>query len=464
MKPRVSVRDLGWGYAAQLLNLAAGVLLLPLLSRHVPPDVVGLWLVFITLVSLAQLIELGLQPTLARAVAYAHAGMTELRGNGLSAQPQPQATANPQTLLALQRAGKLIYRYAAVLTCLLLLLAGTGYIEWVMHKNPDADIPRVHTAWALFSAGSVLNTYFGYYAAFIQGRGNVTQGNQVIVVSKTVFVILGAALIIHGDGLLGLGIAAFVSALAGRLLAMRFYSRGEIPSNDQCPELKPFWRALLPNAARLAAVQLGTFLILRASILLGANYISLSEVASYGITVQVLVTLCGIASLIMNLQMPKMNACQAQGDKQTLQLLLGSTVVLSWLVYWTGAAILMAFGNLILDAVGKGTPLLQPLPLLALTLIFFLEMNHSVFAGYLTTLNQVPFMAAAIVSGISTVVLGLVLCSVAGLGVWGLILAQGLVQAAYNNWKWPREAMLDVGAGLGTLMRRGSLTFIKPHA
>lgn len=452
MKSRLSVVDLAWGYSAQLLNLAAGVLLLPLLALHAVPEVVGLWLVFITLVSLAQLIELGLQPTLARAVAYAHAGVSGLRSEGLAAPVASDGRADEATLLALQRTSKRLYRYAAALTCALLLVTGTMYVRHVLRVNPGVTIPHVYLAWTLFAAGTVLNNYFGYYVAFIQGRGRVTQCNQVMVLGKTVFLVLGAMFTIFDGGLLGLGAASFIAAFCGRLLAMKFYTDGKVADGSAAPSVD--WRLLLPNAARLIIVQFGTFLILRATVLIGANFLSLTEVASYGITVQVLMVLSGLASLTLNLQMPRMNAAQARGDKVALRGLLGSAVLLAWLVFWGGAAVSLVAGDVILEALGKGTSMLPPGPLLVLTTTYFLEMNHSVFATYLTTLNRVPFMAAAIVSGACTVVLALALCD-AGLGIWGLILAPALVQATYNNWKWPLEALRDVGADLWTILRAG---------
>lgn len=463
MRSTVSARDLVWGYAAQLLNLAAGVLLLPLLAHHAPPEVVGLWMVFVTLVALAQLIELGLQPTIARAVAYAHAGVTRLQSQGI-ASVAPEQPASGATMLALQLAGKRVYRYAALLAGTLLLAGGTIYIEWILGKNPAARNSDVHLAWMLYGAGTILNAYFGYYTAFIQGRGDVTQGNQVVVVGKLAFLALGAAFIVHGDGLLGLGVAAAVSAIAGRLLARHFYRRGVVADDACVPDPRLHWSTLLPNASRLIAVQLGAFLILRANVLIAANYLSLPEVASYGVTVQVFMVLSGLASLMMNLQMPRMNACQARGDKRALKPLLGSAVLLSWLVYWIGATVFIVSGDPILQTLGKGTRLLPHGPLIALAVIFFLEMNHSVFAGYLTTLNRVPFVSAAVLSGAGTVLLALLLCGVFGMGLWGLVLAQGLVQAAYNNWKWPHEAMRDIGTGLWSLMRSGGASVLRLRA
>jgi hypothetical protein len=66
-------------------------------------------------------------------------------------------------------------------------------------------------------------------------------------------------------------------------------------------------------------------------------------------------------------------------------------------------------------------------------------MNHSIAASYLTTLNKVPFVGAAIVSGVGVALLTLLL--IKPFGIAGMVVAQGVVQLAYNNWKWPLEAV-----------------------
>jgi hypothetical protein len=50
----------------------------------------------------------------------------------------------------------------------------------------------------------------------------------------------------------------------------------------------------------------------------------------------------------------------------------------------------------------------------------------------------VPFFKASLISGASTVILLFIFLIYANLGVWGLVLAQGLAQS-FNNWKWPYE-------------------------
>ncbi|HHH1715679.1 TPA: hypothetical protein ACPY4M_004563, partial [Yersinia enterocolitica] len=75
--------------------------------------------------------------------------------------------------------------------------------------------------------------------------------------------------------------------------------------------------------------------------------------------------------------------------------------------------------------------------LLILGLIYLLEMNHSICATIITSKNKVPFVFASLFSGGLIILLSIILSVHFKYGVLGLILAQGIVQLMYNNWKWP---------------------------
>ena len=80
-----------------------------------------------------------------------------------------------------------------------------------------------------------------------------------------------------------------------------------------------------------------------------------------------------------------------------------------------------------------------------MALIYLLELNHGpLCAAFLMTENQVPFLPAALGSGLAIVAIGLVLAAHTSLGVWSVIIAQGVVQLTYNNWKWPTLAFNSV--------------------
>jgi len=74
-----------------------------------------------------------------------------------------------------------------------------------------------------------------------------------------------------------------------------------------------------------------------------------------------------------------------------------------------------------------------PLEQLAFFLAFrFLEFNHSQFAALVISQNVMPFLWAAILSGVA-IVLGNQLF-VLEFGVWGVLIWTATVQLMVNNW------------------------------
>lgn len=456
MNNRLTRRDLAWGYLAQLMSLAGGILLLPVLILRLTPEEVGLWFVFLTMVSLAQIIELGLQPTLARSAAYVYAGVDDLRSEGLLSS-NAGATVDLSLLMRLMHAGRSAYRVVGFAVALILFVGGGFYVMHLQTTNPGS-IHGALPGWLAYAGGFVISAYFGYYNAFILGRGDVAQNNKVVVATKGSFVVFGAAAVMLGFGLPGLGAASLLSCLASRVLA-RYYFLSALhlqesahAADKNAPSLL---RTLWPNVWKMSVVQLGSFLIVRANILVASTFIGLALVAPYGLTVQLLLVLSGIASLLVTLQLHRMNTVQVRSDRAQLQRAFGLAVVSSWLLFAIGVVVLVWLGNPALELLGKNIRLLDAGVLTALIVIAFLEMNHSIAAMYLTTLNRVPFAGAAVISGVAIVTLSSLLCGWLGMGVWGLVLAQGLVQLGYNNWKWPLEALKSLQIGPGSLLRLG---------
>jgi len=445
VKP-VTRRDVLWGYAASALNIGAGLILLPVILRYLPSEDVGLWFVFITLAGLAQLLEMGFQPTLARNAGYVYAGTQSLRKVGFSSERAKQNEINRELLDTLVMAARRIYRFVAVLAAVVLLLGGSYYITKLL--TPSQDRFTSILAWLAFASGYIANFYFGYINGLLQGRGDITEANKVVVISRIGLILLGGSAVVMGYGMLGLGVAAMLAAVMGRVVAYRyFYAKyhpvfqtSNIEVNDSARELvKTLWY----NASRLGAVQLGAFLIQRGNILIASNFLGLAAAASYGMTITVIMALSGVAMVICSIQVPHMSALQANDDRETLASVYGQIILLSWSVFTVGLLVLIVLGDSLLDFIGSKTELLPMWLLILLGFIFLLEMNHSIAATYLTTMNRIPFVYASLISGLGIMVLALL--TIKPLGVLGLIAAQGVVQLAYNNWKWPKEVILHLG-------------------
>ena len=453
MKAILSKRDLLWGFAAQGLSIGLWLVMLPVVLRYLPPPQVALWLVFITVASLAQLLELGFQPTLSRNVSYVYAGAQRLLSSGI--QTVVTGPVSKNLLGQLLAASRLIYRAMAVLATLVLWIGGSAYVTSVM---PDGQSKQgALWAWLCFSSGYIINFYYGYLNAFLQGRGDMLLSNKVVVVSRVVQLLAGMVLVICGFGLLGLAIASLMSSAVSRVMAHRFVFSGECKYLATCDaprsQVLSLVKVLWHNAGRYGLVMVGAFLITRANILIASSRIGLVEAANFTLALQILIILQTVATLPFNLTLPRLNLLRAQGDKKGMRSIFGVTLVSALGIFGLASLAFVTAGEPTLMIIGSANALPRASILLLLSFVMLLELNHGICANLITTHNQVPFVKAAVLTG-----LGITLCAwiiAPKFGILGMITTMAAWQLSYNNWKWPLEASRVLGVSFDQLIIEG---------
>lgn len=446
-------KDILWGYSAQLLNIGIGLLILPLLVIQLSSEELGLWYVFMAMAGLAQLLEFGFQPTIARQVSYVYSGAIEIKKTGL-----PTAGAGglkTELLVNVIFASRKIYRIISIFSAVLLIGGGALYISSLSYSG---DSLSIYTSWCVFASASIINFYFGYYNGLLQGRGDITKVNKVIVISKLVLFILAVFLLFCGFGLLAMAVATLLSSALNRVLISRCFYDADNKFLKKMNPKENLTNILWGSSWRLGLVQFGSFLILRGNLFIAATFLGLSTAASYGLTLQIAMLIAAIASQLTSLQLPKMNAMQAIGNRNELLRLYSSSVVVGAMLVLLGFLSLIILGDWILTFFNSKTPLLTIDLLAIMGIVILLEVHHSTSATYLTTCNDVPFLRASIVSGLAVAVLSFVLVKWGGLGVAGLIAGQGVVQALFNNWYWPMTAMRHLKTTFWEVLSVGSKT------
>jgi hypothetical protein len=134
----------------------------------------------------------------------------------------------------------------------------------------------------------------------------------------------------------------------------------------------------------------------------------------------------------VQIKLPFVNQLRAVNRTNDIVDLWIQRIRISIVVYILGASILLVAGNLGLGTIGAKTLLLPRAQLGLALLILGLEMHHSLYSGLVISENQNPFVLPALLSGGATVLLSLFLTP--RLGVWGMLLSQGVVQGCFNNW------------------------------
>lgn len=436
-------KDITWGYMSQFLNVGAGIILIPAAIKYLSAEEMGLWYVFIALASLAQLLEFGFQPTISRLTSYVYSGAESLKAQGL-----PELTENglnKQLLVDLIAASRNVYRYIAFMSAFVLLIGGSGYIYSLGISDSEKYI-----AWAIFSISSIVNFYFTYFNGLLQGRGEQTVLNKTIAQSKVVLIMITFPMLVLNFGLLSISIGTFVSMVFNRyLIYVRFYDikRAETTFIFNTEVENDLSSLLLASSWRLGVTQVGTFLILRGNLLIASSFLGLKVAASYGLALQLINLISMVSRMVMTLNVPKMNALQSKGKKSELRQIFSRSLLMAIMLFVVGMFSLVFIGGPVLNLISRETTLVSMSILILLGVFQLLEMNHSMCAAYLTTLNYVPFVKSALVSGFMIILLGVAVVNVTNYGLIALIISQGLVQLTFNNWYWPFVAYSHLKKG-----------------
>ena len=173
-------------------------------------------------------------------------------------------------------------------------------------------------------------------------------------------------------------------------------------------------------------------------------YISLSEMASFGITLQLLSVVSSLALLYTNVYLPKVFQWRVENNITQVRRTFRLSVLLIFIAFVSGGLLISLLGNWALNILGSDTQLLAGGLLAFLVLHYYLESNMVNATEYLLAKNEVPFYKRYLVSGVATVILLFVFLGYFNLGIWGIIAAPMISQSILQYWKWPYEVYKEL--------------------
>jgi O-antigen/teichoic acid export membrane protein len=405
-----------------------------------PSDELGLWYVFLSLGALAVLMDLGFAHASTRSAGYLWAGSRGLLPFGINLvepvieiDPTGGAVRPGPNLATLSNLVATLRVYYLSVGGLLFLLLATAGGAWVWRQTAGlANAQSIRLAFLAYAAGVSLGFANSLWPSLLAGINAVKEAQQVTAACLLVSFALAAAGLLAGGGIWALVLGTVVAGFAERLLGRAVFRRlVSVPAGKFDFSVI---RALWPTAWRTAAVGFGAFLILQANVLVCSAFLDLRTTASYGLSLQAVTLLVGLSSIWVRVKLPAINYLRAQGMVERIPAIFRSRIGLALLTFGAGALILLLFGRPLLAFLNAQTQLLPTALLATLLLIQLLEMHHSLYAELVYSENANPFVRPALISGGAIVVLSVLLTP--RLGVWGMLLATGLVQLCFNNW-WP---------------------------
>lgn len=448
-KLMVRRRDVVWNYIGTIASMASNFILIPLLIVFLSNDQIGLWYVFTAFAGFAQLLEFGFTSTLARNILYCLSGARKLSKQGCD-YDSVEPGIDWHLLRVVLKTSKVVYAAMGVAALLLAGFVGTAYISMI---TDGFLIAWSLEAWGVFVISIFSNLYFLYCLTFLRGVGDIAGENKAKTIARLAQLVLTAALLVAGLGLLAAAIGYLAYSIIMRAVANAAFRANEEIQSGLHSEKEPIRKNELHNvlltvsfvAWRDGVVSFSWYGATQATSLLSSVLLGLAETATYSVMIQFANAVYNLSSAYMRSCFPMFQSAYVRGDnevqRQTLERGISCYVVL----FVAGTALSVVFILPILTLM-RDNFICDRVLFLGIAMYYFLLNQHSLFCNIIVGMNEIPYFKAYLVSTIAGVVLSCVLCGVAGMGTWGLVLGQAIPQLLYNNWRWPKYVLDRVEA------------------
>lgn len=456
----ITKSDITWNYAAKIFSLSASLIIMPFVLSLLSAEEVGMNYLMATISSIVILIDFGFGPQFGRNFTYVNSGAQTLLKEGVT--QENNNTINYHLLAVLLKTAKQVYQRLSLVALILMLTLGTLYIYNV--TNGFVTVKNSLWIWIIYSVSVYFNFYYSYYTTLLTGSGMIAESSKAMMLTRTVQIILNIIMLYLNCGLFAVVISNLLAPFAERYYCYRVYFTRELRDKINVPisqnEIKETFSTIWYNAKKMGINMIGSYAINKLGMFLVGLYLPLTTVGSFGLLVQLTTILVGVAVIMNNSYMPMFSKYRINGQSIELKKLFSFTVIIFWLIMLSGSLVMIFLGNPILRFIDSNTLLPSKLICSCYLLILALESNHSIFAGFITTNNEVPFVIPSLVSGALIALFTFIGLHFLKFTLLGVVLTQGIIQLSYNNWYWPHYVLKDLECGFFDFLRYG-ISFTK---
>lgn len=455
MRPRVS--DVIWSYVGTFFSLGSSFLLLPFLTWFLSAEDLGLWYVFLAIANLAQLFEFGFNPAFSRNFVYCLSGAKRLSVEG-GGEVHTDGTIDWHLYRILLRVAKMLYAFISVVVLIAVATLGTAYVVYV---SGELEF-NAFVSWIIFIAAIFFNLYFLYVLSNLSGLGDISGENKAKTYSNIARLIVTAAMLLLGFGLIAASFGYLVQGVLLRMLAKRYIGQhhdvvGGIKADKRKitkSEVISTFKAIYPVAGKNGIDQLALFAATQGTSFVCSLNFTLAETGVYSIGLQFANAIATFSFAFSKAYYPAFQSAFIRSDIAEQRRIVGKCLPPFWIVSLFGFIGVQFIALPVLQLIKPASvPSWQLFALLGLYVT--LLQHHTIFCNFILSTNRIPFMWPFVIFSFLGVVLSAVLSGVIGMGLPGLVLGQLLAQALFNNWYWPHFVCAELGITYVRLLIQG---------
>lgn len=462
MGVEITKKDVTWSYVAKLFQIGSGLVTLPLILRLLTTEEVGMNYLMLTVSSIVGLMDFGFSPQFGRNFTYVNSGARRLCREGV--EEERGGSIDWHLLSVLIGTARFVYRRLSVLALIVMLTFGTGYI-WYLTEG-FTNVNNSLYIWILYSFSTYFNIYFSYYSSLLTGSGMIRESSQAAILSKSAYLVLCTLFLLLGWGLFAVVAANFIAPFVQRYVSYRAYFKPELKARlaEQTvtrKDIRETFSVIWFNAKKLGINFIGAYAVNKMGMFIIGFFLPLATIGSYGLLTQLTTIVTGIANTMFVTYLPKVSNCRVTGDRPMLKRTISFSMVVGQIIMLAGALGIIFVAPYLLELIKSQTMLPSRLICVLYLVIVALELNHSEFASVISTENKIPYVVPSLVSGGVIVLLTFIALKFTTLGLLGVVLVQGIVQAAYNNWRWPLWVFRELDMSISEFYGIGFDSIIK---
>lgn len=448
--------DVIWNYVGTIVSMGSGFILLPILLAFLSADELGLWYAFLAVSNFTLLFEFGFSPTFARNIVYCLSGVSSLSREGKTERGDE---IDWHLFASILKTSKLIYAGIALVALLISVTLGSVYVASITSDLEGLD----HwLAWGVFCVSIFLNLYYLWTITFLRGFGDVAGESRAKTFAKVSQLVVTALLCVIGLGLMGAAIGFLLNGILLRAFAKVELRRHEkllesartLGGKVSRGDVKSVLDSVSHLAVRDGLVQLSLYFATQASSIVCSLYLGLAETGTYSLQLQLANAVGSLCIAYISSFYPSYQSAYTRDDVAKMREIVerGFSVFWACAIVGIGGVILVVYPLLPLVKPGVS---LDAWMFVALAVYTCLLQQYSAFCSLIVATNRIPYVRAYVLASVCGILCSIVLIRVFGLGAWGLVFGQAIVQLAYNDWHWPGLVMSELGLGYLSALREG---------
>ncbi len=412
------------GLTSTAVSMAVSFAQFSILLRHLPLDVVGIWMIFANLGSYAMFLDLGLTPTLGREVSFA------------SGNPSLSASSRTERIGTLTRSCTVV---VGVLSILVLLLGGPLGWAYLHSIVPLSLVAHARPAWSIFIFAVALNLVGQGWYASIYGLGFVFHEKMIRSATSLLGLLFFAIAVFSHTGFEGLSVAYLLQSVCAVLLAMIVLTRvSDHALSKGRLDLKSV-RGMIAPSLKYAATLLGGILILQTDNIVIASVLGPDIVPNYQVVAKLITALMTLSMMLVMTSMPFASQAFARNDMPAMMQILNRNLRFTLSVTVILGSFLACFSDRVI-AVWLGPNHFVGFPIVwVLLTVMILEAHSQAMAAATMCTGRLAFVASALIAGVINIGVSIVLAQ--HFGLLGVVLGTMVAQVVTNNWYAPWYTM-----------------------